>query len=181
MNTLHALWESVIKRPVEAFWGLVWALLIWLVTDPFLADSRILALIRHSKNKFAERSFATLSRRINEQQRQRDRIAAYLASDKGLYLDVLKFILGVLMLSCLGGAIILVGRIMWEVGLEAGRPGPPLDLFALPPIGLAIFLAMCGIHWLTSTDTQEKVSERIAKLDGEIAKMRTKLHALSQK
>jgi len=49
--------------------------------------------------------------RIAETERYRDRVAAYLASDKAHYLATLQFILGILLLMCMGVGVFLLGRL----------------------------------------------------------------------
>lgn len=105
---LSEFWEWCIKHQAEAFWGLFWAVVVWVIADPWGPDSRLRILYRHFKNKRAERSVDKLRQRVKQLERLRDR-ADYMASDKNMYLMTLRGILQVLLSLCACGIVLLFG------------------------------------------------------------------------
>lgn len=161
----------VIQHWIELVIGAVFAILCAVLADFVQPASRLRAAVRHFKNKLAEQSAARLRTRIAQTELYRDRVAAYLASDKALYLATLQFSLGILLLMCVAAASFLIGRLTLIPGQS--------ELLALAPIVGAIIIGVYGVR-MASWDTRPKISEVIAKLDGEITELRAKLDARMQ-
>ncbi len=163
---------------VRDFWVRHWieivlALAFAAVMDSLRVGSVIRNVPRRIKNKIAEQSVKRLRTRIRELEQQRDATARYLSSDKALYLATLRVVLGVLLCMCMAGTLITLSNFRAFPQFAEVR-GAPFELFTLLFLGLGIVLVLAGTR-ITSLDSQGKVSEMIAKLDGEIAVLQAKL------
>jgi hypothetical protein len=173
MNRIDAVLEWLKNDRSEAGWGLFWATVYFVVTDLLSVDSRIRAGWRHIKDKWAERSDAQLRKRIANQERYRDVVQKYLSSERALYLQALKLVFGVLI--CISAGI---GAIAFGFAPYPDAPGgiflPPSRLMGDMFLGLGIVLAIQGVR-LTELETKERIIELLAKLDGEIARLKARL------
>src|ERR1035441_2627961 len=166
-----SIWDFVVQHWTELVFAVIFAIVFGVLADFVQPASRLRAAIRHLKNKLAEQSAARLRTRIAETERYRDRVAVYLASDKAHYLATLQFILGILLLMCMGAGVFLMGRLTLIPG--------DFELVALAPIAVAMVLAVSALR-MASWDTRPKISEVIEKLDREIAGLKAKLNARTQ-
>ena len=166
-----SIWQFVVEHWTELIFAVVFAIVFGVIADFVQPASRLRTAMRHLKNRLAEQSAARLRTRISETEHYRNRVNAYLASDKAHYLATLQFILGILLLMCMGAGILLVGRLTLIPGA--------FELLALAPIVVAIVMAVYAIR-MASWDTRPKISEVIQKLDREISELNAKLEALPQ-
>ena len=169
-NLLQLTWHRLIAHPEEIVWAAIFALIIWMIADPWVGDSRIRALIRHIKNKLSEQSAARLRKRITELQKARDVIALYLTSDKALYLAQFRMVMVVLLLICVGAALGLLGQLVRS---------PNFGVLGIAMYGFAVILVLFGIQF-SLLDTRQKVAELLAKRDEEIADLQRKLEAMTK-
>jgi hypothetical protein len=165
------IWDFVVTYRIDLIIGAVFALIFALIVDFLQPASRLRAAVRHFRNKLAEASVAELRQRIAQQERYREAVASFLASDKSLYLATLQYIIGMLLFICGAAAFVLVNELI------PVRLAPvPSRLFALLFLALAVVLGAYGLR-TASWDTPSKISEVIVKLEKEIAEMKAKLEA----
>ena len=145
---------------IEHWPDLVLALAFGVIIDLLRIGSLVRSAARHIKNKLAEQSVAHLDSRITEQEKYRDTVQRYIASDKMLYLATLRSITGVLMFMCMAAVVIILGRL----GLLA-FPGD--DLIAIGIIAVAIGAGVSTMQ-LTAVHDSSKGSELVRKLNAEI-------------
>lgn len=129
------------------------------VADLLRVGSRIRELWRWLKDKNAEGSIASINQRIAQQEKYRNTLRAYLASDKTLYLAMLQSIVGILLFICIAGILLIFG------GLKLIE-FPVAELAAFGAIAVAIVAGLYTMQ-LGSFDAS-KIAELIGKLDAEI-------------
>lgn len=166
---LKLVWHRLTAHPEEIVWAGVFALVIWLIVDPWGSDSRIRALIRHVKNKMSERSAARLRTRIMELQKAREVIALYLASDKALYLAQFRMLILMLMILAVGGALGILGQMLTT---------PDFRITALLVYAIGIAVGFAAVKF-SSLDTKEKITDLLAQRDREIANLQRKLDTMT--
>jgi len=104
---MHTLWDLCAR-----YWpDLLLAFLFAVIVELLRVSSRIREAWRWIKDKNAESSIAQINARIAEQETYRNLLQSYLASDKLLYLAVLQNITGILLFMCIGGVLLIVGRL----------------------------------------------------------------------
>jgi hypothetical protein len=167
------LWNYVVQHSIEIVVAVVLALVFALIMDFLQPASRLGAAVRHYKNWHSERSMAALRERIARQERYRNTVASFLASDKSLYLVTLQYIIAMLLLMCMAAAIVIVGQLMQRL---APSPDSGLRVVGLLPLVLAGVLGVYGLR-TASWDTHARVSDVVAELDKEIGEMKAKLEA----
>ncbi len=163
---LLAVWEYYLSHFTEINWAIIFALFFAVLMDFIQPASKLMAVRRHIMNKLAEQSVASLRVRIAQAQGQRDQVANYLASDKALYLSVVKYVLGIVLMLSAAAAVVLLGHL----GIMRG----PYELLALAPVLMSIVLAVYGIR-TASWDEAPKISKVVGDLHAEIAAMKSKL------
>lgn len=166
------IWNFIVEYRIDLGIGAAFALLFALLFDFIQPTSRIRTVVGFIKNKMADRSVARLQARIEELERYRGRLVAYLASDKSHYLAVLQLILGVMALMCLGAAVAMLE----SLGLIAES----FKLVALAPILIALVVAVGGVQ-TASWDTGPKISEVLSKVEAQIGELKAKLNARTQR
>jgi hypothetical protein len=165
MELWHLIWKLCVLYWPDFLLALVFAI----VVDLLRIGSIIRDGVRRIKNKLAERSVAQLQKRIVDQERYRNMIAAlYLESDKALYLHILGMVLAVLLLICVSAILFILGT------LGLGPAG--LEIMIVGFLAIAVVFAVYGLR-LAALDTRPKVSEMITKLDAGIATLKAKLEA----
>ncbi len=169
---MRLLLNFVVQHWIEIVIGAVLAVLSAVLADFVQPASRIRSAVRHAKNMLASQSVALLRSRITETERYRNRVAAYLASDKAHYLATLQAVLFMLLAMCFGATLFLINRLM---SIPPGR----WELLVLAPITMAIGVGWSGLR-MASWDTRPKMSDVIAKLDREIDGLKAKLKALTK-
>ena len=147
-------WTDIL---LAALFGVLFAI----VADFVQPASRIRAGIRYIRNKLAERSVASLDRRIRETEAYKARVESFRASAKAHYLATLQLILAVLVFMSAGMICFLMDR------LQVSGPGS----FGTLALGLFEIALVIGVYAISmaSWDTDSKLAAVIAKLDGEIA------------
>jgi hypothetical protein len=156
---IRAFWELCVR-----YWpDLLLAFLFAVIVELLRVSSRIREAWRWIKDKNAESSIAQINARIAEQEKYRNTLQSYLASDKLLYLAVLRSITAILLFMCVGGAVLIVGRLR---AIEF----PGAEFLALGAIILAIVGGIFTMQ-LGSFDTS-KISDLITKVDAEIAALK---------
>ena len=175
---------------MDSFWyrhwldfvlALVLALVFAVVADLLQVGSRLRAGIRHIKNRAAEQSIMQLKQRIKELEDYRDVLTKYLSSDKALYLATLRVVMGVLLCVCMGEILLVfnsvkaISRIVQFRDADMGI----FQLFAILFFAMGVVFVLWGGK-LASLDSQTKVSEQIAKVEGEIANLQTVLDQQTQ-
>jgi hypothetical protein len=158
--------DLVVALIFAAIFALVFAVAVELVLGNLIRNG-----MRHLKNRLSERSAKLLRERIKQLETQRDGIAAYLASDKALYLATFRVVISILILIAMGLAVTALGdtfRIYY----------PPIIIISLLFYLLAIVGGAFGFS-ISGLDTRAKVTERVEKLDGEIADLKKKLDKLT--
>lgn len=133
---LLAVWEYYLSHFTEINWAIIFALFFAVLMDFIQPASKLMAVRRHIMNKLAEQSVASLRVRIAQAQGQRDQVANYLASDKALYLSVVKYVLGIVLMLSAAAAVVLLGHL----GIMRG----PYELLALAPVLMSIVL--CSVR-----------------------------------
>lgn len=150
---------------MDRFWSdfliaAVLAVVLAVLVDLLRVGSRIREIGRWIKDKNAAMSVASINQRIGVVEKYRASLQGYLASDKLLYLAVLRSIVGVLLFMCMAGVVLIFGR------LKLIPPGLT-ELMALAVIAVTITAGLFTMQ-LGSFDSS-KISELIKKLDAEIA------------
>jgi hypothetical protein len=168
---LRGLWDFCYRYRIDIAFELFFAVVVGVFFEFLRVDSPLRAAVRHLKNKLAEQSAARRRTRIAQTELYRDRVQEYLTSDKALYLATLQFVLGILLFICVAAGVFLLGSLTIIP--------KQFELLALLPITVATIMAVYGIH-MTFWDTPAKISDVIAKLNGEIAELQAKLDARTQ-
>jgi len=175
---VRGFWE---RHWIEIVWALVFAVVFAVGADLLQVGSRLRAGIRHIKNRAAEQSIKQLKQRIKELGNYRDGLAKYLSSDKALYLATLRIVMGVLLCVCMGEILVVFGnvktlaRVVQFKDVDMGM----FQLFAICFFAMGVFFVIQGGK-LASLDSQTKISEQIAKIEGEIANLQTVLDRQTQ-
>jgi hypothetical protein len=144
---------------LEHWLDLVIAAVLAIIVDLLRVGSRIREGWRWVKDKYAESSVAQIDRRIAEQEKYRNTLQSYLASDKAFYLAMLRAIVGVLLLMCIAGSLLILGSMRF---IEF--PGSEITAFGV--LGLAIVVGISTMQ-LGAFDVA-KISELINKIDAEL-------------
>lgn len=160
LNFISANW-------VEILIAVLLAAIFAVVADALSVGSAVRASIRQMRNRLAERSFTRIRNRIKQLNLQRSGVALYASSDKALYLNTLRLLLGMLVLGFTGIAVMIFPSVM-------GLYFPGVRLIALLLFAMAVVIGIYGIT-LTALDTREKVAELLEKLDSEIDGLKKKL------
>jgi hypothetical protein len=135
------------------------AIVVGVILDLLRVGSRIREGWRWVKDKYAEGSIAAINQRIGEQEKYRNTLRTYLASDKTFYLAMLRSIVGILLFMCAAGLVLILGRLKVMIY--------PLS----EAIALAIFIIAiaAGISTMQfGSFDASKISEPIRKVDAEI-------------
>lgn len=169
-SILRAAWKHVVAYAEEIMWAAIFAIIFGIIVDLFTVGSRIRGVVRLAKNKWSEQSVARLRKRIVELRVYRDSLASYLSSDKTHYLNTLRLIIVILLGMCLTAFLLIVDRL----GLAPPGMSRSYTIMALVPLAATIVIGLQAVR-IASLDTGMKVSEMIAKLDGEIADLKSKL------
>jgi hypothetical protein len=133
------------------------ALFFAVVLELLKFGSRLRGAIRWVNNKFAERSAADLRKRIDQLQNSRAQYAAYLTSDKALYLGTFKLVSGAICSLAIGLLLAEFAVAFW-----------PLHIFASLFYILAVALGVQGAT-ISALDTRDKITKIIEKLDSDMA------------
>lgn len=160
MQTAQTIWHWLI----EHWFDIVFAIGLAVLVDLLRVSSRVREGWRWVKDKYAESSIAALNRRIAEQEKYRDTLQAYLASDKAVYLAILRSIVGILLFMCVAGITLIIGRLKFFAAF------PGMELIALGALTIAVVAGISTVQ-LGSLDTS-KISELIRKLDAEISALK---------
>jgi hypothetical protein len=156
---------------IEHWPDVILAVILAAIADLLRVGSGLRTAARHIKNKIAERSADNLRSRISVMERQRDRMSAYLTSDKALYLGILNFVFGTLICLCAGALCFTLDRFF---------PLAFLTVAGLLFFGMGIWIAFQGTQ-VTSLDTADKIGRLVSALHGEIALLEEKLKAKTAK
>jgi hypothetical protein len=170
MDRWHRYWAYIATHASEIGWAAFFGLLFGLIFDLMNPEGRVRTGFRHLKNKLSERSAARLGERIKQLETQRDRYAAYLSSDKALYLATFQIVIGMLVSIAFGAGLEVLSDIV-----PIRFPG----LLAVFCYFLATAIGIQGFK-ISSLDTREKVTEMVAKLESEIADLKNKLEAITK-
>jgi hypothetical protein len=170
MDGLHLLRAYIAVPWSDIVWAAGFALVFAVILDLLAIGSRLRAWIRNLKNKWSERSAAQLRKRINQLENQRDSVAAYLSSDKALYLTAFRIVIGMLLAIAFGAGISVLGDML---------PVGPFGLFSIVFYVLAVAMGIEGLK-TSSLDTRTKVSEMVAKLDSEVLDLQKKLETIAK-
>ena len=156
---MYTLWDISVR-----YWpDLVIAALLAVLVDVLRVRSRILEAWRWLKDKNAESSVVQINDRIAQQEKYRDMLQGYLASDKMLYLATLRSIVGILLLMCAAGAVLILGRLGF-----VEFPGSEIVGFAVLLLGIVagIYTTQLGLF------DPSKMSGLIKNVDTEISKLK---------
>src|ERR1700674_1167416 len=170
MDVLHRICAWVIGNEADLLVALIFALVCTVLVELVGIGTLIRNGVRHVKNRLSERSAKLLRERIKQLETQRDGIAAYLASDKALYLATFRIVITILMFIAMGLAFTALGdtfRIYY----------PPITIISLVCYLLAVVGGTYGFR-ISGLDTRAKVTAMVEKLDGEIVDLREKLEVL---
>jgi hypothetical protein len=144
---------------LEHWPDLVIAAVLGVFIDLLRVGSRIREGWRWVKDKYAETSVAQINRRITEQEKYQNTLQSYLASDKAVYMAMLRAIVGMLLFMCTAGSILILGRMRL-----VQFPGSEIVAF-----GVLVLTIVAGISTMQpgSFDVA-KISELIKKVDAEL-------------
>lgn len=170
VGRLRLLWTFIVSHWLEIVLAAIFAIIFGLILDLFTPGSRLRAGIRHIKNKLSERSAERLRERIRQLETFRNDVAAYLSSDKALYLATFRIVIGILVTMATGAGLAMLDNIF---------PSSPLGLFAGCFYFLAVVIGIQGFK-TSSLDTPAKVTAMIIKLNSEIDDLRKKLEAMTK-
>jgi hypothetical protein len=170
MAGLHRIWVWIVAHETDLAIAAVFALLFAVFVELVGIGSLIRNGVRHLKNKLSERSAKLLRRRIKQLEIQRGGIAAYLGSDKALYLATFRIVIGILIAIAMGLAFTALGDIL--------RIYPPITIVSFICYLLAVVGGGYGFS-ISRLDTRAKVTAMIEKLEGEIADLKEKLACLT--
>jgi hypothetical protein len=176
--------DAVAKVWHELWLALVLAAVFAIIADLIRIGSRIREIIRSLKNFLAGRSRIRIAKRIRQLERERQKLATYLDSDKTLYLHLLRYTLSSLFLLCIG--CVMFGA---KTLLESWRVFEPFASFSakefsvwflvLAELGMGVFFAAAFVAFegirVSTWENRHRIEKVIAKLDGEIVDMRRKL------
>jgi VIT1/CCC1 family predicted Fe2+/Mn2+ transporter len=165
MDRLHQYWDWALTHQGDIWLAAGFGLFFALILDVLSPEGRIRTLIGAIQNKLAEQSEARLRERIKELERERDRYAAYLSSDKALYLASFRIVMAIL-----GG--FAAGALLSAIAYLTGYS--PMEITAIPVYITVMALAVQGGR-ISSLDTRDKVVAMVEKLDAEINKLTMKL------
>ena len=156
--------------------GFVFAAIFGIIADLIRIGSMIRSGLRHLKNKLSEVSVARLEGRIGQLEEQRDLYAAYMTSDKALYLTALNYVLSVLSLMCIGIIMLTVDHIMplLEPFVRLWLRFTSLMMFVL-----SVTVALKGAR-ISSWYTQSKIQKVVGRLQEEIDELKVKLASRRQ-
>jgi uncharacterized small protein (DUF1192 family) len=159
---------------------IVLALVFALIADLVRVGSIARGIARQFKNKLAEYSTARLQKRIATLESQKRNWLEYLASDKPVYLETMRYILFVLYFVSAGIAVFGISHAF--EGLD-----PAKDLPIVGGLGagflcvLAAVLAMRGATITRRKGKPRNIENFVAQLDSEIAHLRAQLELRSRK
>jgi hypothetical protein len=148
-KVLHHAWSYISTHTEDIGWAAFFGLFFALVLDLLAPDGRIRTGIRLLENKLAQRSAIRLTKRIEELEMQRERYAAYLESDKALYMATFRTAIAMLAAIAMAGGVSALARI---IGLF------PFVLLAAMFYGLAVVIGIQGAR-ISALDTREKVAK----------------------
>jgi hypothetical protein len=170
VDRLHNLWNWLVLHWSEIGWAALFALIVGVVLELLDFRSRLRAVIRRIKNKQSERSAAQLRKRIEQLEKERDKVSAYLSSDKALYLAMFENVIAILLCMVTAAGINTLDTIF---------PMSPLNLIALLFYVIAGAGAIHGFK-IAELNTRAKVSKMVETLEEEILGLRKKLEAISK-
>jgi hypothetical protein len=167
----------------------MWPKWIALISWPELRiGSLVRGGLRRIKNKLAEHSENRLRKRIAALEKEKDTLMKYLASDKRLYLEIFRAILGSLVLICFG---LFLLAMRWLMGENMNLyPSPLYSRFHIDHLVrmLSTFAALVFLVgalgpleaiFISSWDSRGKIETLIAGLDREISDLNRHLKALT--
>jgi hypothetical protein len=153
---MQTFWEICLR-----YWpDLAIAAVLGVVIDLLRVGSRVREGWRWVKDKYAESSVAAINRRIAEQEKYRNTLQSYLASDKAFYLAMLQAIVGMLLFMCMAGLLLIVGRLRFIV-----FPGSEIMAFAVLAIAIAAGVSTMKMGSFDGA----KMRALIQKINSEIA------------
>jgi hypothetical protein len=156
---MRILWELGAR-----YWpDFVVAVVLAVLVDMLRISSHIREGWRWLKDKLAEGSIADLNKRIGAQEQYRDTLQSYLASDKAFYLAILRSMAGILLIMCIAGMLLIMGRLR---AIEF----PGAEFLAVGALAVGIIVGISTMQ-LGSYDTS-KISELIRKVDAELERLR---------
>ena len=170
MEHLRRYWIYAINHPEDIAWAAFFAFFFWLIFDLLSRDGRVRTGFRLIKNKLSERSVAKLRERIKQLEKQRDNVAAFLTSDKALYLNTFRILIAMLVMISVGAGITVLGE---------SFPISPFNVFAVIFYAVAATIGIQGAK-ISALDTREKVTEMVAKRNAEIADLKLKLGKMAK-
>lgn len=170
LDRLRHFWTYITAHPSDIGWAAFFALFFALILGLLDRQGRVRTGIRHLKNRWAEQSAARLGKRIKELQAQRDRYAAFLTSDKALYLATFRIVIGILVAIAVGAGFMVLTEMF---------PRSGLSLMAIFFYFLAVVLGVQGVK-ISSLDTPAKVIATVIKLNEEISDLNKKLGAMAK-
>jgi hypothetical protein len=159
----HWLWEH---RP-DIIIGAVFALFFGFIIDLLAIGSRTREAFRELKNKLAQRSVARLRRRIGELENYQQKIDTYSKSDRFLYLATFRYILSILFLFAMAGA-------MGSLPITNGGFWFTTWPARVASYVAAIVMAIEGLK-LSALDTVDKLNRLYLKVEGEKSELKMKL------
>ena len=121
MEQLRRFWLYAVNHPEDIAWAAVFAFVFWLISDLLSRDGLVRRGFRIAKNKLSERSVSKLRERIKLLEKQRDDIAAFLSSDKALYLNTFRIVIAMLVMIAIGAGITVLGEIFQSALLTSLR------------------------------------------------------------
>jgi hypothetical protein len=126
------------------------------------------------RDKFAERSVASLRKRIAQMEEYRAELESYGKSELFLVLALFKFVLAILTMMCAAAAFVLLVRFLPPLPPVVPLPSPILSLVIL--FGF-LFAALVGIYGMGVADlnSPSKIAARIVPIDAKISKLKVKL------
>jgi hypothetical protein len=140
------------------------------VLDLMSSDGRVRTGIRLIGNKISEQSVTRLRNRIKELEGFRDTIAAYLSSDKALYMATFRVVVGMLICIAAGGGLTIIADFL--------KPSP-FRVFALVFYAMGVLIGAQGTK-IVELDTTAKVTAMIMKRNAEIADLKQKLEEMTK-
>jgi hypothetical protein len=158
---------------LEHWPDLVIAAVLGIIIDLLRVGSRIREGWRWVKDKYAESSVAQINRRIAEQEKYRNTLQSYLASDKAFYLAMLRAIVGMLLFMCIAGGLLILGRMRL---IEF----PGSEIMAFGVLAVAIVAGVSTMQ--LGSFNVARISELINKVDAEVLALNeTRLKILNRK
>jgi pilus assembly protein TadC len=163
---IHEVSSYLVAHKQEIMWAAIFGLML----DLLSIRSRIRGVVRLVKNKWSEQSISRLRKRIAELEKSRDDYVSYMTSDKALYLFALRILLMILFSMSMGLVLLVFGR--FPVVQDYLRMS--FDAYALLFFALAMVGAWQGLR-VTEFGERSKLSDMTAKLDRQIADLKSKL------